>query len=110
MRGLPRVQLMCVEILSTHGRLHAYEIRKLIIDGAAYGSVYQALSALLRKGLVSAEWVVSDANAVPSEGGGPPRKYFELTALGRDALTRERAAEFARRSARRAHAAGESPG
>lgn len=43
------------------------------------GTLYPLLSRLRREELVDYEWKESDA--------GPPRKYYQLTAKGRTALT-----------------------
>src|SRR5664279_356539 len=42
------------------------------------GTLYPLLSKMRREGLVDYEWKESDA--------GPPRKYYQLTAKGRDRL------------------------
>jgi PadR family transcriptional regulator PadR len=42
------------------------------------GTLYPLLSKLRREGLVDYEWKESEA--------GPPRKYYELTAKGREQL------------------------
>ena len=42
------------------------------------GTLYPLLSKLRREGLVDYEWQESDA--------GPPRKYYELTAMGKSQL------------------------
>ena len=42
------------------------------------GTLYPLLSRMRREGLLTYEWQESDA--------GPPRKYYELTALGRATL------------------------
>ena len=42
------------------------------------GTLYPLLSKMRREGLVDYEWQESDA--------GPPRKYYELTAKGKDQL------------------------
>ena len=42
------------------------------------GTLYPLLSRMRREGLLDYEWKESDA--------GPPRKYYELTAKGRDQL------------------------
>ena len=42
------------------------------------GTLYPLLSRLRREGLVEYEWVESDA--------GPPRKYYRLTAKGKEQL------------------------
>jgi len=42
------------------------------------GTLYPLLSKMRREGLLDYEWQESDA--------GPPRKYYELTAKGKDQL------------------------
>ena len=42
------------------------------------GTLYPLISKMRREGLVDYEWKESDA--------GPPRKYYELTAKGREQL------------------------
>lgn len=42
------------------------------------GTLYPLLSKMRREGLLDYSWKESEA--------GPPRKYYELTALGRDQL------------------------
>lgn len=61
------------------GRLYGLEIlRKLDADAGLSvpeGTIYPLLSRLKAEGLVTSEWVESDA--------GHPRKYYALTELGR---------------------------
>jgi len=61
------------------GRLYGLEIlRRLAVEGAMHvpeGTIYPLLSRLKSEGLVASEWVESEA--------GHPRKYYELTAVGR---------------------------
>lgn len=83
MKSLPRVQLALLEVLRDRGRIHAYEMKRILAGQVPHASVYASLSALQSKGFVSAEWAIPGEN---SEGGGPPRKYFELTAEGQRAL------------------------
>ena len=45
---------------------------------AQEGTLYPLLSKLRREALVDYEWIESDS--------GPPRKYYSLTAKGRDQL------------------------
>jgi DNA-binding PadR family transcriptional regulator len=89
MRRLPRIQLAVLEVLAERGRIHAYEIKRILKGDVPHASVYAALSAVQAKGYASAEWEIPEDGG--SEGGGPPRKYFELTALGRAALSHEHA-------------------
>ncbi|MFY9674993.1 MAG: PadR family transcriptional regulator [Terriglobales bacterium] len=69
------------------GRLYGLEILRRLETGSdlvvSEGTVYPLLSRLKSLALVDAEWVESD--------GGHPRKYYRLTAAGK-----ERALEMAR--------------
>ena len=72
-------------------RLYGYEIAKEIrerTDGMLHlkeGSLYPALHAMERAGMLSAEWVEA--------GQGPKRKYYLLTCKGRRVLA-ERASSW----------------
>jgi PadR family transcriptional regulator PadR len=61
------------------GRLYGLEILRHLADRSdlivSEGTVYPLLSRLKALGLVTSEWVESD--------GGHPRKYYSLTAAGR---------------------------
>ena len=69
------------------GRLYGLEILRRLESGSdlivSEGTVYPLLSRLKSLALVESEWVESD--------GGHPRKYYRLTAAGR-----QRAIEMAR--------------
>lgn len=82
-RVLPRTQHEVIAVLAERGRSHAYELKSLLRGRVGHSSVYAALSALQAKGYVRAEWAIPGDQ---SESSGPPRKYFELTADGREAL------------------------
>jgi PadR family transcriptional regulator PadR len=73
------------------GKLYGLEIlRRLESDSAlivSEGTVYPLLSRLKALGLLTSEWVESDA--------GHPRKYYALTPAGRQ-RAREMAATWAR--------------
>ncbi|MBN2346058.1 MAG: PadR family transcriptional regulator [Candidatus Aminicenantes bacterium] len=71
-------------------------------DAAAIkeGTIYPILARLSREGLVRSEWIESSQ--------GPPRKYYELTAAGREACE-ELQAEFGR-LVRLVHGAGGATG
>lgn len=83
MTDLSRNQQLLAELLRERKRLHAYEMKRLLARTLGHGSVYQALSAMEAKGAVISEWELPTTG---SEGGGPPRKYFELTQLGTELL------------------------
>lgn len=71
------------------GPLYGYEIAKEIrerTDSVLHlkeGSLYPALHAMERDGLLSAEWQTIER--------GPSRKYYRLTAKGKAALVKRRA-------------------
>ncbi len=62
------------------GRLYGLEILRHLESGSdlvvAEGTVYPLLTRLRTLGLVESEWVESDS--------GHPRKYYSLTAAGRE--------------------------
>lgn len=62
-------------------KVYAADILKQLGDtefSTQEGTLYPLLSKMRREGLVDYEWKESEA--------GPPRKYYELTAKGRDQL------------------------
>ena len=61
------------------GRLGGYRVLF-----ASEGTLYPLLSRLRRQGWVESSWVES--------ASGPPRRYYQLTDAGREALTRFSAA------------------
>ena len=89
MGRLPRVQRAVLDVLAERGRTHAYEIKRVLLGRIGHASVYAALSAVQAKGYATAEWEIPEAGA--TAGGGPPRKYFELTASGHAALSEDAA-------------------
>lgn len=105
MKALPRIQQALLEVLRDRGRTHAYEMKRIFGGQLAHASVYAALAALQHKGYVSAEWALPEQK---SEGGGPPRKYFELTAEGRQVLVEVGAAQRGGAGAPRAVREGQS--
>lgn len=60
-------------------RHYGYSLIRVLSEGSSLllkeGTVYPILGRLDRDGLVHSEWIESDQ--------GPPRKYYTLTALGR---------------------------
>jgi DNA-binding PadR family transcriptional regulator len=91
MPALPEMQCHVLTVIAERGRIHAYEIKRILKGVVGHPSVYAALSACQAKGYVTAEWSIPGETG--SEGGGPPRKYFELTAAGRKALAETEAEE-----------------
>jgi len=72
----------CVLALLRHEERYGFEIVRLLseADGmvTSEGTIYPLLSRLYRNGLVETTWRESDS--------GPPRRYYCLTAAGREAL------------------------
>ena len=73
----------CVLALLRDGERYGFElVRKLAeVDGlvTSEGTIYPLLTRLRRDRLVTTFWRESES--------GPPRRYYELTAEGRDALS-----------------------
>lgn len=80
----PTVQWLVLDVVASRQRVHAYEIKQILTREVPHSSVYTALAALQAKGYLTAEWVLPDA------GGGPPRKYFQMTASGTEARATHR--------------------
>ena len=77
---------LCVLALLTGGDRYGYELADALakqID-LADGTVYPILRKLKNDGLLT--------TYLQEESGGPPRKYYSLTALGRERYEEQRAA------------------
>lgn len=74
------LELAVLKVISARKVYAADIIKHLAITDFATqeGTLYPLLSRLRREGAVSYQWAESDA--------GPPRKYYELTDLGRTQL------------------------
>jgi DNA-binding PadR family transcriptional regulator len=83
MKTIPRTQREVLAILAACGRIHAYELKLRLKDVLGHSSVYAALARAEAKGYVKTEWEEPFERPL---GSGPPRKYFELTVAGHDAL------------------------
>ena len=72
----------CVLALLRNERRYGFDIVRALgeVDGmgTSEGTIYPLLSRLRRDGLVKTTWEESPA--------GPPRRYYELTAAGQEAL------------------------
>ena len=75
---------LCVLALLEARDWYGYEISDYLtrLIGIADGSVYPLLRKLKSDGLLT--------TYLQEESGGPPRKYYSLTSLGRETLNRER--------------------
>ena len=80
------VEMMMLEVIS-HGQSYGYEIVQTVLarSGGRFalkeGSLYPALHRLERQKLLQSDW---------SEFDGRRRKYYRLTAAGRDLLKARR--------------------
>ena len=76
---------LCVLALLSRGDRYGYDVSELLsrkID-ISDGSVYPILRKLKAEGLVTAY--------LSEDSGGPPRKYYKLTELGRETYQNDRA-------------------
>ena len=64
-----------------NGYLYGFDI--IGVTGLPGGTVYPALRRLERAGCLASKW---EAPGVAQSELRPPRKYYEMTAAGRDAL------------------------
>ena len=77
-RGL--LEFVVLKVIS-HRKVYAADILKALHDtefATGEGTLYPMVSRLRREGLITYEWVESEA--------GPPRKYFSLTKAGVEQL------------------------
>lgn len=76
---------LCVLSLLERRDWYGYEISDHLVQriGIADGSVYPLLRKLKADGLLS--------TYLQEESGGPPRKYYKLTELGRETYQNDRA-------------------
>lgn len=76
------VELLILRLLAARGELHGYAIVKELLSlgrlVAGESTVYPVLKRLQSDALLSARWVEAE--------GGPPRKYYAVTATGRKFL------------------------
>jgi PadR family transcriptional regulator PadR len=77
------LELCVLSLLKKHD-WYGYEISEYLSNhiNIADGTVYPILRKLKNEGLLS--------TYVQEESGGPPRKYYSITSLGREAYERER--------------------
>ncbi|MFC9998599.1 PadR family transcriptional regulator [Nocardia sp. NPDC127526] len=80
------VRLLVLGAVRRRGRVHGYQVRTDLESWGAHewaratsGSVYHALKALAKDGLLRVH------DTAPSEAGGPPRMEYELTQEGEQA-------------------------
>lgn len=83
------LDLMVLQTLATMGQLHGYGIARRIeqISGDQFllnqGTIYASLVRLQQRGLIAAEWGVSENNR--------KAKYYSLTRTGKRQVREERA-------------------
>jgi transcriptional regulator len=84
---LPGTLYMMILRTLSHGPLHGYAIARRILDWSKGdlevedGSLYPALSRMLNKGWLKAEWGVTDTNR--------RARFYRLTPKGREQLEQE---------------------
>ncbi len=80
------VELLVLRLLASRGELHGYAIVKELLSlgrlVAGESTVYPVLKRLESDGLLTARWVEAE--------GGPPRKYYAVTAAGHEFLDEAR--------------------
>lgn len=85
--GMRRGMLdFCILLTIARGRIYATDILKRLKDAdmlVVEGTLYPLLTRLRTEGLLDYEWEES--------ASGPPRKYFTLTAKGRENLSQLKA-------------------
>ncbi len=73
---------LCMLALLAREERYGYQIAQGLTESAGLavgeGTIYPLLSRLQREGLITSQWRESPA--------GPPRKYYSLTRIGRQAL------------------------
>lgn len=74
-------------ILETIALGSRYGFDMMEATGLPSGTVYPALRRLERDGMVRSDW---EENAVARRAGRPRRRYYEITAAGKEALSRAR--------------------
>ena len=79
-RSLGNVQIQILEAMA-RGVSHGFDL--MDETGLPSGTVYPALSRLERDGLVSSQW---ENARIAQKEKRPPRRYYELTPLGRERL------------------------
>src|SRR3990172_3421766 len=79
-RSLGNVQVQILEAVA-RGVVHGFDI--MDETGLPSGTVYPALSRLERDGLVRSRW---ENARIAHHEKRPPRRYYEMTAEGRDRL------------------------
>ena len=85
LRGV--LDLAVLATLQSAGTSYGYALIQSLTEAGILdlkgGTIYPLLARLEQEGLVSSEWRAGD--------GGPGRKYFTITATGREVLTRSAA-------------------
>lgn len=85
---LSDLEEIILSVLSGRGELYGLQICKIIETGSdgrlqvGFGSLYPALRRLESRKFVTSHW----GEETPEERGGARRRYYEITALGGEAL------------------------
>jgi DNA-binding PadR family transcriptional regulator len=70
-------------VLQALAKDHRYGFEIMDFTGLASGTTYPILRRFERDGLVCSRW---EAQRAAHDDGRPPRRYYELTSAGNDAL------------------------
>lgn len=81
--ALPSLSLPAAVILHALAKSYRYGFDIMDATGLPSGTVYPALRRLERQRLISASW---EPHLVAQRERRPPRRYYEVTALGTSAL------------------------
>lgn len=79
----PSLSYSAAVILQAVANGYRYGFDVMDMTGLPSGTVYPALRRMENGGLVASKW---ESEAAAQREGRPPRKYYEVTAEGREAL------------------------
>lgn len=83
MTAPPKLSHTAALILSAIYAGDGYGFSVMQMTGLPSGTVYPALRRLERDGLICSKW---ERQSIADAGQRPPRKYYRVTRLGRDAV------------------------
>lgn len=84
--GRRRLGPAAIEVLQAIAAGHGYGFDIMDGTGLPGGTVYPALAALERDGLVTSDW---EDPEIARQEKRPPRRYYAITTKGHDALQAE---------------------
>ncbi len=81
-----RLGTAALVVLRAIAQEHPYGFQIMDVTGLPGGSVYPALAALERDGLVDSSW---EDPVIARQEKRPPRRYYRITALGSERLEKQ---------------------